>query len=490
MPADRALESLANSTLLVPFRGTTAPRWVLDAAENGLGGVCLFAFNITGPEQLRALSDQLRAAGGDPLVSLDEEGGDVTRVWHSDGCPYPGNAALGAVDDVDLTERVHLSLGAELAAVGINLDLAPSVDVNTADDNPVIGTRAFGADPDLVSRHAAAAVTGLQAAGIAAAAKHFPGHGSTRQDSHHVLPLVDADLDLLESRELAPFRAAIGAGVHCVLTGHLLVPGLTGGGPATFSPAVVGELLRGRLGFDGLVITDALEMRAASADIGLPEASVRALLAGCDLLCLGASQYEDVVAAIRAAIVAAVREGRLPVERLEDAAERVRRVRSWAAEPAAAPPDPSVGAEAARRAITVSGALPALDRPLVVECDAPPGMAVGAVPWGLAEGFGPDVVRVGADGAPAGPEGADAVLAQAGPRSLVVVVRDAHRYPRTRALVERLTAARPDTVVVEMGLPVWRPECAAYIAAYSASRASGRAVTELLQGTWTGASTA
>nr|WP_316043324.1 glycoside hydrolase family 3 N-terminal domain-containing protein [Actinomadura sp. CNU-125] len=142
-------------------------------------------------------------------------------------------------------------MGAELAEVGVNLNFAPSVDVNTADDNPVIGTRSFGSDAALVARHAAAAVTGTQEAGVAACAKHFPGHGATVVDSHLTVPLVDADLELLDRRELVPFRAAIDAGARAVMTGHLNVPPITEGLPATLSPAAITGLLRERLGYPG-----------------------------------------------------------------------------------------------------------------------------------------------------------------------------------------------------------------------------------------------
>ena len=233
--SDPVLERLADAVLIPPFPGHDAPRWVLDALDRGLAGVTIFGPNIAGPEQLAELTAQLRRAGGQPLVAIDEEGGDVTRIDHLTGSPYPGNAALGAVDDVTLTAAVHRALGQDLAELGITVDLAPSVDVNTASDNPVIGIRSFGSDPDLVARHAAAAVRGLQAAGVAACAKHFPGHGSTSADTHHGIVTVEAGLDTLRRRDLVPFAAAIAAGVNGVMPGHLRVPELTGALPATLS---------------------------------------------------------------------------------------------------------------------------------------------------------------------------------------------------------------------------------------------------------------
>ncbi len=245
--ADPALARLADALLIPPFPGSSAPAWVLRALSGGLAGVTVFGPNISGQAQLGSLIAELRAAADEPVIAIDEEGGDVTRIAHLTGSPYPGNAALGAVDDPDLTYAVYLALGADLAALGVNLDLAPSVDVNTAADNPVIGTRSFGADTTLVARHAAAAVLGLQAAGVAACAKHFPGHGSTSNDSHHVIAAVDGSLDVVRQRDLPPFAAAIEAGVRAIMPGHLRVPGLTGELPASLSAAALTGLLRGEL---------------------------------------------------------------------------------------------------------------------------------------------------------------------------------------------------------------------------------------------------
>ncbi|REE99242.1 glycoside hydrolase family 3 protein [Thermomonospora umbrina] len=474
---DRTLARLARAALLPSFAGPTAPRWLLAELEQGLGGVTLFALNDNVPETaaLARLTAALREAGGVPIVTIDEEGGDVTRLGgHRTASPYPGNAALGAVDDVELTRRVYRSLGAELAEVGVNLNFAPSADVNSADDNPIIGTRAFGSDPALVARHTAAAVAGTQEAGVAACAKHFPGHGATVEDSHLGVPLVDADLDLLERRELVPFRAAIKADVRAVMTGHLNVPAITGGEPATLSQAAITGLLRNRLGFDGAIVTDALDMDGASGAIGIPEAAVRALGAGADLLCLGPREHEDSVRATVAAVLAAVADGRLTAERLEDAAERGRALRAWLAGAVTATADRTAAVEAARRALTFSGELPLLDAPLVVELEAPGNIAVGPTPWGLGP-WASDLVRVNGADAQAGP-----LLDRARGRGLVIVLRDAHRHPAQRALAEALLAVRPDAVVVEMGLPVWRPRSGAHLATYGATRANAQAAAELL----------
>ncbi|MEV6030365.1 glycoside hydrolase family 3 protein [Nonomuraea sp. NPDC052116] len=474
--SDRGLRRLAAGTLLVAFQGTVAPEWVLRELEQGLGGVTLFGFNVADPGQVSDLTSALRGAG-EPVISLDEEGGDVTRLAYHVGSPYPGNAALGAVDDVELTRRVYRAIGSELAACGINLDMAPSADVNTEADNPVIGTRSFGPDPELVARHTVAAVEGLQSVNVAACVKHFPGHGATRVDSHLAIPVVDVDLDVLRKRELAPFRAAVGAGARSVMTAHVAVPAVTGETPATLSGAALTGLLRGELGYDGVVITDALDMRAITRSVGLAGGAVLTLAAGADLLCLGPLPTYDDVQAIIAEIVSAVREGRLPLSRLEEAAARVAALRAWFGAPAPVAAEQNVvGLHAARRAVRLTGATEPLVEPLVIEVDTPPTIAVGDVPWGVGPWL-PDaeIVRV----KPAAADVPD-LLAKAVNRSLVVVVKDAHRHRASQELVSALVAARPDATVIEMGLPVWRPDSAAYIATYGAARANAQAAIELL----------
>jgi beta-N-acetylhexosaminidase len=507
---DPGLARLADAILIPPFAGHSAPGWVLAALGGGLGGLTIYGPNIADPAQLAELTAELSSAAAEPLIAIDEEGGDVTRIAHLVGSRYPGNAALGVVDDVALTEAVYLALGEDLAALGINVNLAPSVDVNTAADNPVIGTRSFGSDTVLVARHAAAAVTGLQAAGVAACAKHFPGHGSTRIDTHHSVATVDAPLALLARRDLPPFAAAIAAGVRAVMPGHLRVPELTGDLPASLSAAAMTGLLRGELGFTGVIISDALEMRAVSGPLGMPEAAVRAVAAGTDLLCLGRDQDRRSYLAVRDGLVAAAASGRMPPARLEDAAARVGELRAWAAaartaasdltvvaqggttpaQPPAAEQAPrsgangvDVGLTAARRAVSVTGVLDRpVDRPVVVEVVPPPNIAVGPVPWGL-EAWVPagSLVRLGTGMAAADlSRRVDAALAAASGRPVIVVVRDAHRHRAARGVATRILAARPDAVVLEMGLPVWRPPGGAYVATYGAAHTSGQAAAEVL----------
>jgi beta-N-acetylhexosaminidase len=487
LEADPVLGRLADAVLIPPFPEGREPDWIRVALADGLAGVTLYGLNIEDNRQLAALTARLRAAATEPVIAIDEEGGDVTRISHQAGSDYPGNAALGAVDDVELTRSVYAALGADLAALGINLDLAPAVDVNTAAGNPVIGTRSFGSDPDLVARHAAAAVTGLQSAGVAACAKHFPGHGSTIEDSHLVLATVDAPLSVLRTRDLPPFEAAIAAGVRAIMPSHLRVPELTGDLPASLSRRAQTDLLRGELGFTGVIVSDGLEMRAVSEEYGIPEAAVQAVIAGTDLLCLGRDQDRLGYLAVKAALLTAVRSGRLPGERLEEAAARVAELRAWTAavasdSAAASAANGLIGLAAARRALSVSGTLPAPDHPLVVQLVPPSNLAAGSVPWGLRRYVPADSYREISTGTRP-PELADqvsAALAAAVGRTLIIVVRDAHRHPVAVAAVEQMLAARPDAVVLEMGLPVWRPAAGSYLASYGAARTNGRAAAEIL----------
>jgi beta-N-acetylhexosaminidase len=470
---------LAEGVIIPPFPGTAPPRWLLDALGRGLAGVTLFGQNVLG--DTARLTAQLRdASAAEPVIAIDEEGGDVTRVAYANGSPYPGNAALGAVDDVALTRAVYGAIGEDLAALGINLNLAPCADVLGGADSPAIGTRSFGASTELVARHTAAAVRGLQDRGVAACAKHFPGHGSTETDSHHAIATIRGTLADVRRRDLPPFTAAIEAGAAAVMPGHLRVRDLTGDWPATLSADAITGLLRGELGFGGVVITDALEMKATSATYGIPGAAVLAIAAGADLVCLGRDTDENTYLAVCSALGDALADGTLPRSRLDEATDRVSRLRTGLASPggtAAAGVD-GIGLTAARRAVRLSGPRPVLTDPLIIEVEPRENIAAGQFGWGL----GPwvptaSVRRVGSSDSA---DVAGIVTAAAG-RSLVVAVRDAHVDERTRALITSLLAARPDTVLVEMGLPHWSPpRGTSYLATFGASRASAQAAAELL----------
>ena len=370
------LERQAAACIFASFPGAEAPDWVRAWLGRGLGGIVLFADNVADRSQAAALTAALRAERDELVVAIDEEGGDVTRLEAASGSSYPGNLALGAVDDTELTEGVAAAIAAELTGIGVTMNLAPVADVNSNPRNPVIGVRSFGSEPDLVARHVAAFVTGTQRVGVAACAKHFPGHGDTALDSHLELPTVAGDLE----EALLPFRAAIDAGVEAVMTGHLLVPELDDA-PATLSPRIVSGLLREELGFEGLVLSDALEMRAISGTEGLVEGALTALEAGVDALCLGRVQGEEVVESVHQAVVEAVLSGRIGADRVAEAAERIGRVAQRA--PDQVTPDRALGVAAARRALRVGGDVALGSAPLVVELQPEPSIAAGPGGHGL-----------------------------------------------------------------------------------------------------------
>ncbi|HWJ11440.1 MAG TPA: glycoside hydrolase family 3 N-terminal domain-containing protein [Nocardioides sp.] len=434
------VEELALRVVLGSFPGPALPADWARLLDEGLGGVCLFGSNLPGStDDAAALVAAVRARRAAVLVATDEEGGDVTRLHRRDASPVPGPAVLGAVDDADLTRAVGVAVGAELAAVGIDLALGPVADVNSNPDNPVIGTRSFGARPDLVARHVAAWVAGLQSAGVAACVKHFPGHGDTAQDSHLTLPVLDADLATLEARELVPFAAAIDAGAAAVMTSHLVVPTVDPALPATLSRPVL-ALLRDGLGHDGVIVSDALDMAGASGGRSIPEAAVDALAAGVDLLCTGPDKEAALVRDIQSAIVEAVAGGRLPRARLAEAAARVdgltdrlRKAATGAVAAAAAGlVDARRLAQAAREALLVEGPLPDLTGATVVSIAIEANIAVGEGRWGVDA----DLVVTEGDVLPDGP--------------VVVQVRDGHRRPGVAAMLAALTGP---ALVVEWGWP-------------------------------------
>ncbi|MFG2160237.1 glycoside hydrolase family 3 protein [Streptomyces olivaceus] len=491
----RATDALTRDALTVlqpGFAGTTAPDWLLRRLGEGLASVALFGRNVTSPEQVAALTAQLRAEREDVLVAIDEEGGDVTRLEVRTGSSFPGNHALGAVDDVGLTREVAAALGRRLADSGVDFNWAPSADVNSNPDNPVIGVRAFGADTDLVARHTAAYVTGMQSAGVATCTKHFPGHGDTGIDSHHAVPLIDVDADILAARDLVPFRAAVAAGSRAVMSAHILVPALDPDRPATLSRRILTELLRGELGYDGLIVTDGIEMRAIAGTYGIERGTALAIAAGADAICVGGGlSDEDTVRRLSDALVEAVRSGELPEERLADAAERVRSLSRWttANRPGARPGDTAdgdVGLRAARRALRVTAAAdftPLTGAPYVAAFTPVANIAVGdETPWGVAA----ELRRLlpGTEtGSFSGPDAGAEALAAADGRRVVAVVRDEHRHPWMAAALDTLLAARPDTVVVEMGVPRAEPRGALHLATHGAARVCGLAAAEAVVGT-------
>ncbi len=303
--------------------------------EFDLSGVIYFARNIVEPGQVKELSREvacLARPGGasssndSPLwISVDQEGGRVARLKRP-FTEWPPMHTLGRSADAALTKRFATALADELLAVGINLDYTPVLDIHTNPKNPIIGDRAFSDTPAAVAEHGTVMIETLQAAGVAACGLHFPGHGDTSTDSHLELPLVEHPPDRLDAIEMVPFRAAVAANVAFIMTAHVLVPALDAERPATLSPVVVDGWLKQKLGYTGIVLSDDLGMKAISASLGLGEAMVQALLAGCDAALLCNEPAEAQVGALEA-VIHAVESGRIPIKRIDDALARQERVK-------------------------------------------------------------------------------------------------------------------------------------------------------------------
>jgi len=318
----------AGQLAIAGFAGYSIPPDLrLLAREFDLGGIVLFARNVEAPDQVSEMSRDVRELATElPLwVSTDQEGGRVARL-KSPFTVWPSMMTLGRSGDGGLAERFARALAAELRAVGISWDFTPVLDIHTNSANPVIGDRALGERADDVARLGSVIIRTLQAEGIAACGKHFPGHGDTSVDSHHELPVVDHPPDRIERVELVPFKAAIEANVASIMTAHILIPSLDDQRPATLSAHIIDGMLKRRLGYEGLVVTDDLNMKAISAKYGTAEATVAAIAAGCDVVLLCGQDQGTQVAAIEA-VIHAVEDKTLPLKRVEDALARHRRVK-------------------------------------------------------------------------------------------------------------------------------------------------------------------
>ena len=328
--AERAEAALGQ--LLLAFSGTALPdAMAARLSTSPAAGITLFRYlNAVDAQGLRALTDGIQslAPAGQPfIVAVDHEGGQLIGIG-PDATLFAGNMALGAARDTDLTRRVAAAIGRELRALGVNVNYAPVADLATQSANPAVGTRSFGDEPTAVAEHVAATVRGLGDAGIAATLKHYPGGGEAVSDPHLGLPAIEGTSERFDQVELVPFRAGIAAGARLVMTGHPALPGLTGERdlPATLSSAVLRGLLRDELGFEGVAVSDALDMAALPQGRERGLDAVAALAAGQDLLLLPPD--DDHRRVIEANVMHAAARGLLAEERMAEARMRVARLRA------------------------------------------------------------------------------------------------------------------------------------------------------------------
>ncbi|WP_307825915.1 beta-N-acetylhexosaminidase [Streptomyces sp. MBT33] len=483
-PVSSELDEAVHRCLVAGFEGTTTfPDTLKRLIDRGLGGVILFTRNIRDAEQVRELTDALRAIRPDLLVAIDNEGGGIGHLVTAGAPELPGSYALGVVDDPNLTARCADALAGHLATLGITASYAPVADLQHHAHNPIVRTRSFGADPELAARHLRAWIAATEARSIASCAKHFPGHGGTETDSHHDVAVDPRPYDELLT-DLEPFRAAVAAGVPMLMSAHVVYPALDTNRPATLSRRILGDILRLDLGFEGVLVSDALEMKAIADRYGEAAGARIALAAGADQVVVAVPDLE-VSLGCRDEVLDALRSGRLAEERILEAAGRVRRLAERYAKPVAGPVaawDAGAGAEAARRAVRARGGLPSpVPGAHLVDLFPPPHPALN---WGGEDLLSelrlvdPAAGGTAVSGEPADPAAlADGILRISARAPLVVATCDAGLHPWQSRLRDALLARRPDAVRVDTGLPEGGDLCS-----YGRGRVNLRAVAEVLAG--------
>ncbi|WP_280879743.1 glycoside hydrolase family 3 N-terminal domain-containing protein [Streptomyces pseudovenezuelae] len=477
------LDEAVHRCLVAGFEGTTTfPDTLKRLVDRGLGGVILFTRNVRDAEQVRELTDALHALRPDLMIAIDNEGGGIGHLVKAGAPEVPGSYALGVADDPDLTARCADALAGHLATLGINASYAPVADLQFRPDNPIVRTRSFGADPDLAARHLRAWISATEARGIASCAKHFPGHGGTVTDSHHDLAVDPRPYDQLWA-DLAPFRAAVAAGVPMMMSAHVVFPALDANRPATLSRRVLRDLLRHEIGFDGVLVSDALEMKAIADRYGEAAGARIALAVGADQVIVAVPDLE-VTLACRDAVLDALHTRRLTEERVYEAAGRVRHLADRYAAPAVASVagwDSGAGLIAARKAVR-SRSLPAPIRGAhVVDLFPTPHPALN---WGgedlLTElrPLDPTATGTAVTGEPCDPSDlVDGILRVVGNSPLIVATCDAGLHPWQTHLRDALLTRRPEALRVDTGLPEGGALCS-----YGRARVNLRAAAEVLAG--------
>lgn len=504
-----SLTDAVGQRLLLSFKGTEPPADILARVRQGpLGGFTLFrSLNVVDPEQVRALTTSLQSAAGESplLIATDQEGGQLMSLAGS--TQFPGNMALGATGSADLARDVGCAIGRELAAVGVNIDYAPVCDVNSNPLNPVVGVRSFGEDPQRAGVLAAALVEGLQSTGVAATAKHFPGHGDTSSDSHYATPVLEHHLDRLMSTELPPFVAAIGAGVKLIMVGHVSLPQLTGQDdlPATLARPIVHDLLRQQLGFDGVVVSDSIDMAALEQGPGVVIDAIAAVAADVDLLLMG--PHTANAPAIEAGLRQALRRGLLSADEMRASAQRVLCLKEWLGSQGRSPPISVVGSsEYAALAETVAARSITLvrDDQRLLPLRLGPDQRIAVVLPRLADLTPADTssyvehsmvehvrryhsatIAFETSADPSRAE-VDDLLAQLSPTDVVVIgTVNACAQPGQAALVEAVLRSGRPTIVAALRLPydlAAFPSAATYLCTYSVLAPSMKALAAVLFG--------
>lgn len=515
--SEMSVRQKVGQSMLIGFTGTELTPEVSDLIkEDMIGGIILFAHNVESPEQVLKLTEDLQSAAREsdhpyPLfVAIDQENGIVRRL-RKGTTELPGNMLLGAIDDVESTRKVSRTTAEELKTVGVNMNLAPVLDVNNNPQNPVIGVRSFGETASHVAKHGAAFIQGHQDAGVMATAKHFPGHGDTAVDSHADLPVISHSMERLKEMELPPFVEAISQGVDSIMMSHIHFSTLDAneGIPASLSPNVTTGLLREELGYGGVVMTDCLEMNGVVKMTGTAEGALAALEAGADLLMV--SHTHDLQVQVLDRIEKAVKNGEIDENMLDHAMDRIMRLKteylSWGKLPAQKTSVPaSVGGEKhgtlAREQYELGVTLVVNENIIPLKMDPSEKILVVTIKGQAhspVEGdrrdipylakkiqhFHSNMMQREIDKSPSDEE-INAILASAEEADQVILGSDyAYSEERQALLIRKLQRKHTSMVVVSMGTPydiVNFPDVQAYLATYEHSVDALKAAVNIIFG--------
>ena len=467
------IDRLILSTFSPGFGGAVVPEWIKPWLENGLGSVTLFASNTPNFETASNLISEIRSYNPDVLIAIDEEGGDVTRLFVREGSRYPTPALLGQCDDEDLTFRSYSSMGAVLRSLGVDITYAPVADVVAYENNPIVGVRSFGMSSDVVNRHVLQAVQGLQSSGVSACVKHFPGHGAVLEDSHHDLPRIKLSKNDYERTHIEPFKNAIASGVSAVMIGHLIAECLDPNLPASLSSKILRDYLRSELCFKGLIVTDALDMGAIGGPTKIHESALNALTAGADLLCFsGMGDQSQFVINSFDWIQSAFNRGEISEDSFIDSSQRVGEIRAKNLKGTKV--EENIDYKELISGFEVLGDVELSSSAInLVEIGTKPTIAAGDVSWGIHR-------ELRSVGITCEIHASDAENLAS--KKLVVAFRDAYRDGPLLATLNRLNQRFPDAIFIDMGWPTREFEPRNLIRAYGSSAIVSQAVAARIKG--------
>lgn len=466
-------DQLIISTFSPGFGGTSIPEWIKPWLENGLGSITLFGSNTPDLDSTFSLVSELRSYNPDLVIAIDEEGGDVTRLFAHEGSPFPTPALLGRCDDEALTFASYHSLGQLLKELDIDMTFAPVADVVAFHENPIVGVRSFGSSAELVSRHIAQAVRGIQSAGVGACLKHFPGHGPVREDSHHLLPRVTLPLSGYETGHVQPFISGIYAGASAVMIGHLVVDAIDPDNPASTSHEVITGYLRESMNYQGLIVTDALDMGALGGIPSIGQSALSALEAGANLLCFSgmADQSEFIERSLKH-IKSAMRIGSIPQEHFESSLARTSNFKNnLSITPGF---DGTFDPSSLGKGFEVTGSINLSNGIAhVVESTTTPTIAAGNVAWGILRFLQGKGIKCEI-------ETFDSAKSISSEHQLVVAFKDAYRDPQLLNQLWSLRAVHPDAIFIDMGWPTREFNPTNMIRTYGSSAIASEIAAQLL----------